>query len=482
MREAWHIFKKDVRYLRLEILLVLGMIAIFTWITHNGNPYGMNVAGIIPGALIVALFSITSTYLMARVVQAEAIPGDNQFWITRPYSWRSLFIAKVLFIIAFANVPIFLARIVIIATAGFPIGASLPGLVWSQAVMFLVSQIPVITLAAVTAGIMSFILSALVLTFVMSNAFFRGVTDAFSFPTQWIGSSILVATALAVEIPILLLQYRDRRTRLSRTLGFGGVVFLIVLIRLISYTSELNAQTWISRQLSQTSPIGITVDAARLPRERGLVPPDPQTAFVEIDIPLVVNGIPLGQEVQFDAVDIWYETADGRQRQFDLAGLGRGSRVTPAESVAQRELYMESNFFNAERDRPGALHASIFATVFGNPQQKTLQLRYEPVNVLSGVQCYQGNYGLLRCRSALRWPPQLLEVKYDDYEGPIGPLPSYSPFPGEMNLNPIDDRPVGPAPSGAITIEIREPVAHVRRDVEVRNFRLADFVASGNRG
>jgi len=51
-----------------------------------------------------------------------------------------------------------------------------------------------------------------------------------------------------------------------------------------------------------------------------------------------------------------------------------------------------------------------------------------------------------------------------------------------MNLNPIDDRGVGPAASGAITIEIREPIAHVRRGVEVRNFRLADFVASGNRG
>src|ERR671924_1084349 len=124
MREAWQIFRKDVRYLRLEILLVLAMIAIFTWITHNGNPYAMDVGGIIPGTWIVALFSITSTYLMARVVQAEAIPGDNQFWITRPYSWRSLFIAKVLFIIAFANLPIFLARIVIIATAGFPIRAS----------------------------------------------------------------------------------------------------------------------------------------------------------------------------------------------------------------------------------------------------------------------------------------------------------------------------------------------------------------------
>src|SRR5436190_21985594 len=82
-----------------------------------------------------------------------------------------------------------------------------------------------------------------------------------------------------------------------------------------------------------------------------------------------------------------------------------------------------------------------------------------PLEVLKGLD--------LECRSAIRWPRQLLEVKYDDYAGPIGPLPSYSPFPGEMNLNPnlnpIDDRAVGPAPSGDITIAVSEPIAHVRR-------------------
>lgn len=482
MREAWHIFKKDVRYLRLEIAFVLAIITIFTWIVRNGNPYGTNVAGVIPGAWIVALFSITSTYLMARLIHAEAIPGDKQFWVTRPYHWKSLFAAKFLFIIAFVNVPLLIARFVVIASGGFPIVASLPGLLWSQAAMFLVSQIPVITVAALTSGIVSFILSALILTFVVSNAFFRGPSDAFSFPTQWIGSSILLVTMLAVAIPILFLQYRDRRTRVSRTLGIAGVVVLIILILQISYTSELNAQVWLSRQLSQTSPIEVAIDSSRLPAVHGLVPPDPETKFVEIDVPLVVSNIPAGQEVQFDAVAIWYETADGRQRHFDLAGLGRGSKVTAAEPVAQRALYIESSFFNSERDRPGVLHTSVFATVFGNLQEKTVQLQYEPMNVLRGMQCYKGSFELVRCRSVLRWPRQLLEVRYDDYAGPIGPLPSYSPFPGEMNLNPIDDRVVGPTPSGAITIEIREPIAHVRRDVEVRNFRLADFVASGNRG
>src|SRR5437764_1977797 len=115
MREAWHIFKKDIQYLRIEIVLVLAMIGIFTSIVSNGSPYGMDIAGVIPGAWIVILFSIASTYLMARLIHAEAIPGDNQFWITRPYNWQSLFAAKVLFLIVFVHVPIFFARLVFIA-------------------------------------------------------------------------------------------------------------------------------------------------------------------------------------------------------------------------------------------------------------------------------------------------------------------------------------------------------------------------------
>src|SRR6266536_3025901 len=104
MRQALHIFGKDVRYLWREICLVLGLAAIFAWT----NPWWMTI-------LLLAAMS----YLIARLIHAEAIPGDRQFWITRPYRWKSLLAAKLLFMLTFVNLPILLAQFGIVAAGGF---------------------------------------------------------------------------------------------------------------------------------------------------------------------------------------------------------------------------------------------------------------------------------------------------------------------------------------------------------------------------
>jgi hypothetical protein len=43
--------------------------------------------------------------LIAGVMHDGAIPGHQQFWLTRPYSWRSLLRAKILFILAWVCPP-----------------------------------------------------------------------------------------------------------------------------------------------------------------------------------------------------------------------------------------------------------------------------------------------------------------------------------------------------------------------------------------
>src|SRR5256885_7885270 len=51
--------------------------------------------------LVMILLPLAWWTLIARVIHDEVLPGDNQFWITRPYSWKSLLGAKALFILAF---------------------------------------------------------------------------------------------------------------------------------------------------------------------------------------------------------------------------------------------------------------------------------------------------------------------------------------------------------------------------------------------
>lgn len=95
MQQALHIFKKDVRYLSGEILLVIALAGVFAW------KLAAQWAEI--------LLPIAAVYLIARLIHAEAIPGERQFWTTRPYRWQSLLAAKILFILAFVSGPTLVA-------------------------------------------------------------------------------------------------------------------------------------------------------------------------------------------------------------------------------------------------------------------------------------------------------------------------------------------------------------------------------------
>ena len=61
------------------------------------------------GFLLPLGLPLVAWYLIARLIHAETLPGDRQFWITRPYRWQSLLGAKVLFVLVFLNLPMTVA-------------------------------------------------------------------------------------------------------------------------------------------------------------------------------------------------------------------------------------------------------------------------------------------------------------------------------------------------------------------------------------
>src|SRR5262249_18509836 len=106
-------------------------------------------------------------YVIARVVHAEPLPGDRQFWLTRPYNRLSLVGAKLMFIAALVCGPICLAHIAMLVGGGFSIGPNLAGLVWSQVLIFFAGALPVAALAAVVPGTLVFVLVTMSLAMVL---------------------------------------------------------------------------------------------------------------------------------------------------------------------------------------------------------------------------------------------------------------------------------------------------------------------------
>src|SRR5258708_29094248 len=174
MRQVLHIFKKDVRYLWYEIAITLGLVVMMV---------------VYP--LLEFMVPISWCILTARLIYAEPLPGDRLFWVTRPYSWKSLLAAKVLFILVFVNLPMIVADIILLAKNGFPIFDNLPGVAWSQVLLTSVFVLPVVILASITTILMQLVLAVLVLVLLPISPFWRPSQVAVCQGPEWIFQSLL---------------------------------------------------------------------------------------------------------------------------------------------------------------------------------------------------------------------------------------------------------------------------------------------------
>lgn len=473
MRQALHIFTKDIRYLRLEIGLFAALSAIFAWAgTHASSSKG----------LIQSLLMLASVYLITRLIHAEAIPGDKQFWVTRPYDWRSLLGAKLLFILVVVNLPVLAVRLVILIGGGFPLLPNVPGLLGSQLLITIASFLPAAQLASLTSGIVQCILVAVGGVAVMIVAVGE-LDDFFLLPRSvaWVRLAIALGAALVVASSVLVLQYRNRRTFVSWILVIGATAFALIGVRYFPPAAELGMQSRLSRQASESAPVHAAID----PRVRktvvipgGLVPPGVGAEVIQLTVPFVIGGVPEGREVLVDALGLTFEGADGQTRKFDLTGVV-DSRLQ--DNVYPANVFIESSFFNPNRERPLRVLASIYLTIFGNAEQKTFPLQDVPVNVTDGLQFYSRS-GRVYFRTAFRSPANLVYATIGRFTSSVGRFVSYSPFPAEPRaLDPLEESAFGPPPSGSgVTITSMEPLAHFRRDAESNDFRLADFVVGSN--
>ena len=314
MSQAWHIFKKDVRYLRGEIALVAVLAAIFAYADSYGIYQGAEDAfGI--------LFAFFSAFLIARVIHAEAIPGDRQFWITRPYRWGSLLSAKLLFILAFVGLPVAFAQLFIVIADGFSPGSILPGLLWSQVLILLVVALPIACVAAVTRHLSQFLFSLLAgvaaVPMCMSNRQFVGMLNSFR-PSgvDWIRYSVIVAVAASMVTLILYVQYRHRQSMLARVLIIGGAWVVAALYLWFPVSWEMAVQTRLSPQTPASS-IQVGIDSSKLRLSQVRLSDGRLLPWVGLAVRVATSGVPDGFELQADDVSATLEWPDGQRVNVD---------------------------------------------------------------------------------------------------------------------------------------------------------------------
>lgn len=473
MRQALHIFEKDVRGLTYEIVATLALVATYVYFSVTGS------RAFPTESLEELLLPIAAWVLIARSIHTEALPGTQQFWLTRPYSRGSLLTAKVLFLLTFISLPKLLSDAIVIHRYGHSLGPVLPGLLWSQVLLFGAFILPLAALATLTSSMAQLFFCGLLLLPIL----FFGVDDAFG-PMDWIVHSYTVAALALASAVIVAMQYSLRRTALARLAGvaLGLVVILGATSIPLSFVVALQARQ--SKRQIDASQVRVSLDAETQSARR-IVSRDSEVTvggvdapYRQIDVPLQITDLP--------------KDADGND--MDAHIIGTAVRVEAADGTVSPREYSEGTFrlwpdaqtdlrasvpmafYTRVKDQPVKLHLTVYVTLFGN--RRTTLIGSELTPIPGGGACFieppsRGNGRV--CLGLFR-PPSNLILWPERRSGPYEI--SHSPFPADLGVSPI--RMFGYYPGSLldtlpIALVTLEPLAYIQREFEIDGRRLDDF-------
>jgi hypothetical protein len=496
MSQALHIFKKDVRHLRFEIAIAISVVAAFTLIEvkHALWPVDAVYSNTAASYLALLLLPVAWWMLIGRAIHDEALPGDRQFWITRPYSWRGLLSAKMLFILAFINLPMLIAQLVIVRAYGFSLGAELPGLLCSQILLTIVFVLPIFAMSALTNGFVQLIagiLAPCVIALVLAGLSFNfkpqfilmGVASGFSPGHQWVRTCLIFLIITVAASAIVFWQYRRRGTTAAR--GFAATAW--ILVAMVFYFVSWPASFRIDSALSRSQ---VDLSSTRLVSDLGAEAPTiafrQGEGYVGVHIPLQIQGLPSGTSARIENLFETFQAPDGTTWKSD--GFAWQNPEGP-----DQQFFVQTGFYGASylqrHDVPVNVHGSLYLTVFGNP--RTTQLSFgersvpvPQVGLCSATESAIGQRYYVVCSSAFRSPAVLVSYRFVQSGGETskdrnpflgGAQMSFSPFPADLRISPVSQVSTSSwvvVPWDHALLETLEPVGHIRLDFEITGLRL----------
>jgi hypothetical protein len=326
MSQIVHIFRKDTRRFWMEILLSMVVAIAFVWvvpkewkITHDPNsPQQMaEFAGV-----FAFLLGGSWWLLIARVVHEETLVGDRQFWITRPYGWRQLRAAKLLFFAVWIGVPYLLTETWLLAAAGFHPLPYLAGLLGRLVLVATMILLPVFALATVTSSFGR-------LTLTLLGGFVLLVGFSFVFSRGSHTSVVQNAYVNVVNVPLLfagcaaaiLIGYARRRTWIAR--GLLIAIPVLLAIWAFAYRRQSLVDDAYPLPASGAAPL---VDILSMPTPAYPLQARSWDGQDYIDMPAQYSGVAEGTAVIFDDV------------RFTLTSVDGSSWTSPWQKMDQRIL------------------------------------------------------------------------------------------------------------------------------------------------
>jgi hypothetical protein len=350
MRQILAIFRKDARRLRLPVAAVWGLTALAGWADSQTSALA-STSGVPDG-----VWALCWIYLTAAVIQQERLPGDCQYWLCRPYDWRCLLAAKALFVVVFAALPMAAAKAAALAVNGISPFSHL-ATVLSTVLLFTASvALIAAVLASVTASMLQFLWILLGAGALAAAAAFAGHGTA---PLS------LIVTAMA---PVLLFQYRRRRTLLSRGI-LSGLALLMVAVPFENAWPE------------SPGPVALSFDRSARTRIRFAdAPYFPKAGLEGFYLPIRVDGLPSGAAVVSRRVALTIDAGEGRRWTSGWSTDGAVTAIDPlddrrllyANGAAWQYVNIDRAFYQPLKDTPVRIHVTADLVLLGGAQHAAI--------------------------------------------------------------------------------------------------------------
>jgi hypothetical protein len=412
MKQVWNIFWKDARHYWREGAASAALLAAFGW--NEARGWGEGLIGVdatsgglfnshVLGRLVVVLVPIAWALIVVRAVQGEALVGDRQFWVTRPYEWKKLLAAKVLFVLTVVNLPLLILDVALLAKAGFAPTGYVSGLLWMQVMMTLYFLLPTAVLATVTATIAQLLLALLLIVLYVIGL---GMLSEYIPSSGFSGSLVdyLAGTLFLVCVSVLLLQYARRRTGQSRAL-IGGLAGVFVLILVFTPYRTIVAREFPPLDPGQQVPFQLALEPAE-ENELGLGPRR-EGNDIQIRLPFAVSGVGAESIVQMDGFLVEVEAADGWRWNSDWKSSWE--TLLPERKSTQIDFAMKKSIFERMQSSAVKIRLAVAYTLFHDGKRRefvtpTGEFRMEDVGLCSATSYTRA----IHCLAPLRRPSSLL--------------------------------------------------------------------------
>jgi hypothetical protein len=495
MKRILRIFRKDAGRLWPQALVFLAITAaaaalVFFQVTaaHRAiNPVPGRGAFASLFVLLPVLQPLACWVLVIALIHEERLIGHEQYWLTRPYSWRDLLAAKALFLVAFVNLPLFVCQFATLAAAGISPIDWLPALLWRQVFFSIFFILPAVAMGAVTRNLGQVVLAAVLMYLVL----LAGVQAVSHNPDwggfDWIRTSGVALVMAGGTAAVVALQYARRRTAVARGIMAATFVLTVAAFFMPVWGGAFTIQKIFSRHAVGESAVRLSFDESRAgahPMNYGRSSNDPDGARLEI--PLRVDNVPDGMLLGADWTSVGVEAPNDAWHSGWLTFRAFHSL---SQGKAWLTVYVNPGFYERAQDAPVRLYGALDLALYQRVGTIIAPGSGEVIVPEIGLCTFSPSFGpwglsegpgpvkhvyVPETRVVSESPFQKLAITplgLDDELLGGGP---YAPFPVSPGFRPFEDAHSWTTQAHSV-LAFDRPVAFVQRTFQVRGVRMRDY-------